>query len=64
MPKANDPFKNGSPTGRIISPLVAQDEAIGHAVRAAYLYAGVADVAALTGDTVTWQPLTASGTTW
>ena len=27
-----------------------QDEAVGHAVRAAYMYAGMADVAALTGD--------------
>lgn len=32
-------------------PIVEQDEAVGHAVRAGYLYAGVADVAALTGDT-------------
>jgi DUF1680 family protein len=31
-------------------PLVQQDEAVGHAVRAGYLYSGVADVAALTGD--------------
>ncbi len=31
-------------------PLIQQDEAVGHAVRAGYLYAGVADVAALTGD--------------
>ena len=31
-------------------PVVEQDEAVGHAVRAGYLYAGVADVAALTGD--------------
>ena len=31
-------------------PIVDQDEAVGHAVRAGYLYAGVADVAALTGD--------------
>ena len=32
-------------------PLVEQDEAVGHAVRAGYMYAGMADVAALTGDT-------------
>ncbi len=32
-------------------PVVDQDEAVGHAVRAAYMYAGLADVAALTGDT-------------
>jgi hypothetical protein len=31
-------------------PVVDQTEAVGHAVRAGYLYAGVADVAALTGD--------------
>ena len=30
-------------------PVAEQDEAVGHAVRATYLYAGVADVAALTG---------------
>ena len=31
-------------------PVSEQSEAVGHAVRAGYLYAGVADVAALTGD--------------
>lgn len=31
-------------------PVIKQDEAEGHAVRAMYLYAGMADVAALTGD--------------
>jgi DUF1680 family protein len=31
-------------------PVVEQTEAVGHAVRAAYMYAGMADVAALTGD--------------
>jgi DUF1680 family protein len=31
-------------------PLVEQTEAVGHAVRGGYLYAGVADVAAITGD--------------
>ncbi|MFD0793303.1 glycoside hydrolase family 127 protein [Mucilaginibacter litoreus] len=31
-------------------PVVEQDEAEGHAVRAMYLYSGMADVAALTGD--------------
>ncbi len=31
--------------------VVDQDEAVGHAVRANYLYSGMADVAALTGDT-------------
>ena len=31
-------------------PVVDQDSAVGHSVRAAYMYAGMADVAALTGD--------------
>ncbi len=31
-------------------PVVDQHEAVGHAVRANYMYAGMADVAALTGD--------------
>lgn len=31
-------------------PIVDQREAVGHAVRGGYLYAGVADVAAITGD--------------
>ena len=30
--------------------VVEQTEAVGHAVRATYLYSGMADVAALTGD--------------
>lgn len=32
-------------------PITSQSEAVGHAVRAGYFYCGVADVAALTGDT-------------
>jgi DUF1680 family protein len=31
-------------------PVIEQDEAVGHAVRAAYMYSGMADVAALLGD--------------
>ena len=31
-------------------PVIEQEEAIGHAVRATYMYSGMADVAALTGD--------------
>jgi hypothetical protein len=31
-------------------PIFEQDEAVGHAVRAAYMFTGMADVAALTGD--------------
>jgi DUF1680 family protein len=41
----------GGPTYNQQQALVVdQDEAIGHAVRANYLYSGMADVAALTGD--------------
>jgi DUF1680 family protein len=32
-------------------PVTEQEEAVGHAVRATYMYAGIADVAALTGNT-------------
>ncbi len=31
-------------------PVVEQDEAVGHAVRAGYMYSGMADIAALTGE--------------
>lgn len=31
-------------------PVVEQDEAVGHAARAVYMYSGMADVAAITGD--------------
>jgi DUF1680 family protein len=37
--------------GQANKPLAEQDEVVGHAVRAMYYYSGVADVAALTGDT-------------
>jgi DUF1680 family protein len=47
--KSKDPWKNGAYWQDHI-PVVDQKEAIGHAVRAGYLYAAVADVAALTGD--------------
>ena len=36
--------------GQDHKPVVEQTEAVGHAVRAGYLYSGMADVAALTGD--------------
>jgi DUF1680 family protein len=38
-------------------PILQQDEIVGHAVRAGYLYSGVADVAALTGDTAYFHAL-------
>lgn len=39
-------------------PILEQNEIVGHAVRAGYLYSGVADVAALTGDTAYFHALT------
>jgi DUF1680 family protein len=36
--------------GQAHLPVVLQDEAVGHAVRANYMYSAMADVAALTGD--------------
>ena len=39
-------------------PILQQDEMAGHAVRAGYLYSGVADVASLTGDTAYFHALT------
>ena len=33
-------------------PILQQEEIVGHAVRAAYLYSGVADVAMLTNDSL------------
>ena len=48
-PKSDDPWKNGAYWQDHVR-VVNQDEAVGHAVRAGYLYAAVADVAALTGD--------------
>jgi uncharacterized protein len=47
--KSKDQWKNGSYWQDNV-PVVDQTEAEGHAVRAGYLYSGVADVAALTGD--------------
>ncbi len=39
-----------TPYSQSHQPVTQQDEAVGHAVRAGYMYAGMADVAALTGD--------------
>jgi DUF1680 family protein len=47
--KSKDAWKNGS-YWQDQRPVVDQREAVGHAVRAGYLYSAVADVAALTGD--------------
>jgi Uncharacterized protein conserved in bacteria len=46
---SRDPWRNGSYWQDHV-PVVQQKEAVGHAVRAGYLYAAIADVAALTGD--------------
>ncbi|WP_443938727.1 glycoside hydrolase family 127 protein [Pedobacter sp. MW01-1-1] len=42
---------NGDPYNQAHKHVVDQHEAVGHAVRAAYMYTGMADIAALTGDT-------------
>lgn len=46
--------ERGRPKGQTYNqdhlPVVEQTEAVGHSVRAAYMYSGMADVAALTGD--------------
>ena len=47
--KSDNPWKSGAYWQDNI-PVVQQDEAEGHAVRAGYLYSAIADVAALTGD--------------
>lgn len=39
-------------------PILDQDEIVGHAVRAGYLFSGVADVASLTNDTTYFNALT------
>jgi len=46
---STDEWKNGA-YWQDDEPVVDQNEAEGHAVRAMYLYSGIADVAALTGD--------------
>jgi hypothetical protein len=45
-----DLFQEGGDDNQDRVPLREQSEAVGHAVRANYLYAGVADVVAETGD--------------
>jgi len=52
--KYNAKSKNEYENGKYFQddePVIDQDQAEGHAVRAMYLYSGMADVAALTGDT-------------
>ena len=45
-----DTHKLRGPYQQDHKPILEQDEAVGHSVRAGYFYSGVADVAALTGD--------------
>jgi len=49
--KSKNVYENGS-YFQDDKPVIDQDEAEGHAVRAMYLYSGMTDVAALTGDSV------------
>ncbi len=48
--KALDGRTLGGPYNQDHMPVVEQAEAVGHAVRASYMYAGMAEVAALLGD--------------
>jgi len=48
--KPLDSRKLGGQYNQDHAPVVEQDEAVGHAVRASYMYSGMADIAALTGD--------------
>ena len=41
---------SGTPYNQSHMPVMQQREAVGHAVRATYMYSGMADVAAITGD--------------
>ena len=42
--------KGGNEYNQAHVPVIQQDKIVGHAVRATYMYAGMADVSALTGD--------------
>jgi len=45
-----DARKDGSDYCQAHMPVTEQEEAVGHAVRATYMYSGMADVAAITGE--------------
>ncbi|MCL6101380.1 MAG: glycoside hydrolase family 127 protein [Bacteroidetes bacterium] len=45
-----DTRKRGKEYNQANKPVIEQDKIVGHAVRATYMYAGMADVSALTGD--------------
>jgi len=50
--------QGGRPYSQDHEPVVRQTRAVGHAVRANYLYSGMADVAALGGEAAYWQAVT------
>ncbi len=50
-------YRNGMDDNQDRIPFYEQREAVGHAVRANYLYAGAADLLAETGDERLWAPL-------
>jgi DUF1680 family protein len=50
-------IKDGGDDNQDRIPFEQQTEAVGHAVRANYLYAGAADLFMETGDTNLWRPL-------
>lgn len=49
--------RSPSPYSQDHKPILEQDEIVGHAVRAGYLYSGVADVASLANDTAYFNAL-------
>ena len=53
---SKDPWKSGA-YWQDHKPVTEQKEAVGHAVRAGYLYAAVADIAALTGERMYLQAI-------
>ena len=48
--RGNCTDKTGSTYDQSHKPVVEQEEAVGHSVRALYMFTGMADVAAITGD--------------
>ena len=52
-----DQITDGGDDNQDRIPFRKQTEAVGHAVRANYLYAGVADLFMETGDATLWEPL-------
>lgn len=54
-----DRIENGGDDNQDRVPFLRQNEAVGHAVRATYLYAGMTDLYLETGDQNLWKPLTA-----